>query len=64
MTITIEIGDGQNENLLIREGDSPRDLAAKFARKYGIGDQLTELLAEQIRLNMEQTAGPDTSERN
>jgi len=38
MTITIEIGDGQNENILIREGDSPRELAKKFALKYGIGE--------------------------
>lgn len=56
MTITIEIGDGQNENILIHEKDSPRDLAKKFAIKYGIGEQLTGLLAEQIRLNIEQTA--------
>jgi len=38
MTITIEIGDGQNENILIHEKDSPRDLAKKFAIKYGIGE--------------------------
>ena len=24
LTITIEIGDGQNENIYINEGDSPR----------------------------------------
>lgn len=46
MTITIEIGNGQNENIIIHEGDEPRELARQFARKHGIGEQLTELLAE------------------
>lgn len=54
LTITIEIGNGQNENIHINEGDSPRALAEDFARRHGINDQLTELLAEQIRLNIEQ----------
>lgn len=27
LTITIEIGNGQNENIIIRDQDSPRDLA-------------------------------------
>ena len=36
LTITIEIGNGQNENILIREGDSPRDIAHEFAKKHGI----------------------------
>ena len=46
MTITIELGNGQNENIIIHEGDEPRELARQFARKHGIGEQLTELLAE------------------
>lgn len=56
LTITIEIGNGQNENIHINEGDSPHALAADFARRHGINEQLTELLAEQIRLNIEQLA--------
>jgi hypothetical protein len=46
MTITIEIGDGQNENIFVRHGDDPKVLALEFAKKHGIGDQLTDLLAE------------------
>ena len=53
MTITIEIGDGQNENIFVREGDDPKQLAREFAKKHGIGEQLTDLLAEQIQLNIE-----------
>ena len=46
LTITIEIGNGQSENIIIHEGDDPRELARQFARKHGIGEQLTDLLAE------------------
>lgn len=53
MTITIEIGDGQNENIFCREGDDPYVLAREFAKKHGIGEQLTDLLADQIKLNID-----------
>ena len=56
LTLTIEIGEGQNENILIREGDNPYVLAAHFAEKHQIGDQLRDLLAEQIRQNIEQVS--------
>ena len=46
--------DGDTANILIREGDDPRELAADFARKHGIhSEQLRDLLAEQIQVNME-----------
>ena len=49
LTLTIEIGEGQNDNILIHEGDDPQQLADAFALKHNIGSQLKELLAEQIR---------------
>ena len=66
LTITIEIGNGQNENIHINEGDSPHALASEFAKRHGINEQLTELLAEQIRLNIEQLASESkqTSAKN
>lgn len=54
LTLTIEIGEGQNDDIQIFEGDDPNYLAAEFAAKHGIGEQLQELLAEQIRQNIEQ----------
>ena len=54
LTLTIEIGEGQNENILICEGDDPFTLAEQFAQKHKIGGQLRDLLGEQIRLNIEQ----------
>ena len=38
LTITIEIGNGRNENIYINEGDSPRQLAVEFAHRHGIND--------------------------
>jgi hypothetical protein len=34
LTLTIEIGDGQNETILIYEGDDPNQLANAFAIKH------------------------------
>ena len=46
--------DGETANILIREGDDPVQLAEDFANKHGImSEQLKELLAEQIKLNVE-----------
>lgn len=38
LTLTIEIGEGQNDDILIFEGDDPNYLAAEFAAKHGIGE--------------------------
>lgn len=56
MTISVDIGNPQGEtaDILIREGDDPRYLAQEFAARHGIhSEQLVELLAEQIQVNLE-----------
>jgi hypothetical protein len=40
LTLTIEIGEGQSDDIFIFEGDDPNYLAAEFAAKHGIGEQL------------------------
>jgi len=54
LTITVEIGNGQQASILIREMDDPWMLADQFARQHGVGDALRDLLAEQIKMNIEQ----------
>jgi hypothetical protein len=54
LTITIDIGGGQQENIEVFEGDDPYELARQFAEKHGLNVQLTELLASQIQSNIEQ----------
>jgi hypothetical protein len=37
----------------VSENDNPMQLAKQFALKHGLGDQLTVLLAEQIKMNVD-----------
>jgi hypothetical protein len=48
LTLTIEVGEGQTDDILVHEGDQARKLATAFALKHQIGEQLKELLCEQI----------------
>ena len=54
LTITIDIGNGKQENIQVFEGDDPYTLAKDFAQKHGLDLRLTELLASQIQSNIEQ----------
>jgi len=38
--LTIEIGEGENETILIREGDDANELASKFSEKYSLDPEL------------------------
>jgi hypothetical protein len=54
LTITIDIGGGQQENIQVFEGDDPADLARAFAVKHNLDPKLTDLLAAQIQSNIDQ----------
>ena len=54
LTITIDIGNGKQENIQVFEGDDPYTLAREFAVKHRLDMRLTELLASQIQSNIEQ----------
>jgi hypothetical protein len=63
LTITVDIGNGQQENITVFEGDSAYDLARAFALKHALDFRLTDLLASQIQSNIDQVvlsggAGP------
>ena len=45
MTITIDIGNGMQENIQVFEGDNPYDLARDFAVRHNLDLRLTDLLA-------------------
>ena len=46
LTLTIEIAEGQNETILIMEGDDHNQLASDFCLKHGLDSDLEQLLAE------------------
>jgi hypothetical protein len=48
LNLTIEIAEGHNETILIREGDDPNRLAFDFSIKHGLSSELERVLADQI----------------
>ena len=46
LNIAVEIGDGKSANILIREGDDPYQVSLSFANKYGLNEQLRDILEE------------------
>lgn len=46
--MTIEIAEGHNETILIREGDDPSRLAFDFSVKHSLDSELERVLADQI----------------
>jgi len=43
LTITVEIGNGQRENIVIFENDTANDVAEEFCKKYFLGPELKEV---------------------
>jgi hypothetical protein len=40
LTITVEIGNGESENIVIYEFDSAEEVAEKFSQRYFLGPDL------------------------
>ena len=53
--ITIDLGDGQNEVISVRNGeqDQHERLANEFCRKHNYDQRIEAALAEQIKMNIE-----------
>lgn len=54
LTITVEIGNGEKENIVVLTTDTPEDVADRFWRKYDMNDELRDIFVEQIAQNIEQ----------
>ncbi|CAI2384299.1 unnamed protein product [Moneuplotes crassus] len=54
LTITVEIGNDQQENIVIMEGETANEVAERFCNKYDMNDELRLLFTEQIEQNIEQ----------
>ena len=62
LTITVEIGDGQRENILIYENDTADQVAEEFCSKYvNISEDLKDAFTQQIDENMWQVKAEMTS---
>jgi hypothetical protein len=51
--LTIDIGNGQQEELVVRENDDPAFVASAFCAKHRLGVQARESLISQIQANFE-----------
>lgn len=54
LTITVEIGNGEQENIVILNNDTAEDVAERFCDKYDMNDELRSIFTEQIAQNIEQ----------
>lgn len=54
LTITVEIGNGEQENIVILEDDTAEVVADRFCNKYDMNDELRSIFTEQIAQNIEQ----------
>jgi hypothetical protein len=54
MKVTIELGEGIQETLLVREGESAEMVSRAFAIKFDLSEETEFLLREQIEYNLAQ----------
>ena len=53
--MTVEIGDGRQDQLTICEGDDPEKLAKEFCVKHDLEERMIETLKQHITNNLQQT---------
>ena len=53
LIITIDIGDGRKDELIVCEDDDPLTLAREFCSKHHLGQAACKALAEQIEQNLD-----------
>lgn len=59
MTIIVEIGKGDEENIVIYDGDRAEDVAKDFATRHGLNQALEKKLCANIGQNIERTLAED-----
>lgn len=64
LTITVEIGNGQKENIIIFENDDAQQISNEFCRKHSINDELKVIFTNQIAENIIQVKEEIAQEKN
>lgn len=54
LVMTVDLGQGLKDKLVIHEGDHPEELALEFGRKHGLSERLVQALTGNIRSNLAQ----------
>lgn len=67
LTITVEIGNGQKDNIIIYENDEAQHISDEFWKKHNINDELkaifTNLIAENIKQVKEEIANEKSEDK-
>lgn len=53
LVMTVEIGDGRQDMIVVCENDDPLQLAREFARKHNLDQSLQQALSDLIKQNKE-----------
>ena len=64
LTITVEIGNGQKENIIIFENDDAQQISDEFCNKHGINDELKTIFTNQISENIAQVKEEIANEKS
>lgn len=60
LVMTVDLGKGLKDRLVVREQDRPQELAAAFCRKHGLNERLCQALATNIEANLNQMHSSDS----
>lgn len=61
LVMTVDLGKGLKDRLVVRERDRPKDLAESFCRKHGLNERLCQALATNIEANLNQMHSSDSA---
>src|SRR5690242_5883109 len=53
LIMTIDIGDGRNDEITVYENDKPEVLAEQFCSRHNMSYEIREVLAQQIKMNID-----------
>lgn len=56
LVMTVALGDGKEDKLIVRQNDDPKRVAVTFARKHRLPDHAVHTLQQQIRNNLAASA--------
>ena len=60
MTVSIDFGPQQLEQIIVTATDEPTEISRRFCLKKGFSTDLVAPLAEQIKMNMDKFFGKKT----
>jgi hypothetical protein len=60
LVMTVSLGDGKEDRLIVRQNDDPKRVAVTFARKHKLPEHAVHTLQQQIRNNLAASAARRT----